>query len=648
MKHLIIGTAGHIDHGKTTLIKAITGRDTDRLKEELKRGISIELGFTYFDLPSKRRAGIIDVPGHEKFIRNMLAGVHGIDIVLFVVAADEGMMPQSREHLEILNLLGLKNGCIVLTKCDKVDEEWKELVKQDVIDEVEHTFLRGCPIIEVSSIEKTGIEELKACIDDIANQLENEKSESLIARLPIDRSFTITGFGTIVTGTLISGIINKNDEYRIYPGDKTVRIRSIQVHETDVEQAAKGQRVALNLAGIKKEEVPRGSMLAPKGCMIPTTLIDIRLQTIDIKTPLPHRTRVRVYINTQEVFGRVHLLDREELSARDECYCQIKLEEPIVAKKGDRFILRLFSPMKTIGGAEIIDANPKKKKRFEDRSIEELEELHQSDFIKVLEVTIREHSDEYPTEDVIAALLSESKKRIYDSAEKLEEEQKITIAMLTQDRYYIHNDYLDQLSKRIESDIATYHQANPLRVGPGKESIRNKYFAQVKPKVGEVLLSLVVDRNDRISFKNEFLQLNDFNIGYTSKQMKIKVTIEESFEKNRMISPRIEEIEFARDVTKSEITEVFNSLIVNGVLKRLPGDVVILTNAFDRMRQGVIDYLKKQGQITVSETRDLLGTNRKTALALLEYLDQSHITSRNGDIRELLRSETDESQYNSN
>lgn len=333
MKHFIIGTAGHIDHGKTTLIRALTGRNTDRLKEEQNRGISIELGFTYFDLPSGKRAGIIDVPGHEKFIKNMLAGVIGIDIVLLVVAADEGIMPQTAEHLAILDLLGINKGIIVITKTDLVEDEWIELIEEDIYEEVESTFLEGSPIVRVSSTHKSGIDELIKLIDEFSDIIEERDTKDM-PRLPVDRAFSISGFGTVVTGTLLSGRLNLGDEVQIFPGNTTSRIRSLQVHDEDAEVAYGGQRVAINLAGVKREEVERGSIIAPINSMKSSMMVDVKVKVLkSADRSIENRTRLHLYIGTREVLCRIALLDKDQVNPGEEAYAQLRLEEEIVSKE---------------------------------------------------------------------------------------------------------------------------------------------------------------------------------------------------------------------------------------------------------------------------------------------------------------------------
>jgi selenocysteine-specific elongation factor SelB len=320
MRNIIIGTAGHIDHGKTTLIKALTGRETDRWEEEKRRGITIDLGFTYFDLPDGSKAGIVDVPGHEKFIKNMLAGVVGMDMVLLVIAADEGIMPQTTEHLNILNLLGVENGIVVLTKCDLAEKEWISLVKEDITESLGSTFLEGAPIVEVSSKTGYGIDKLIEEISKIADKSIKERELNTIARLPIDRVFSMTGFGTVITGTLISGILNKGDEVEIYPVNKLCRIRNIQVHSSDVEKAYAGQRTAINLSNIKKTDIYRGCVIAPVNSMRNTKMLDVKLNLLkDSKRVVINRSRLHFYTGTSEILARVVLLDRDELTPGESC-----------------------------------------------------------------------------------------------------------------------------------------------------------------------------------------------------------------------------------------------------------------------------------------------------------------------------------------
>ncbi|MBF0988004.1 MAG: selenocysteine-specific translation elongation factor, partial [Clostridiales bacterium] len=432
-KNIIVGTAGHIDHGKTTLIRALTGRNTDRLKEEQNRGISIELGFTHFDLTDELRVGIIDVPGHEKFIKNMLSGVCGMDMIILVIAADEGIMAQTKEHLDILNLIGIKNGIIALTKCDLVDKDWIELVKLDIADEVSGTFLEDAKIIEVSSTEKTGIDKLKEEIIRIVDTLP-EKDLNTNSRLYVDRSFSITGFGTVVTGTLISGILNLDDEIWVYPSNKLTKVRNLQVHDNNVNTAYSGQRVAVNLANIKKEDVSKGSVLVPNNTFTESSIIDVKLKTINLPFEITNRTRFHLYLGSSEVLCRAILLENEELESNKEYIVQLRLEEPIISKRNDKFILRLFSPLYTVGGGYIIDSNATKKKRFNSYDIEQIKTLDNCNFKEYIYNYIDRFSDKFYFEKNYYNFLSDSDKNISKLIDELIYENKVISFGNTSDR----------------------------------------------------------------------------------------------------------------------------------------------------------------------------------------------------------------------
>ena len=374
MKNIIIGTAGHIDHGKTTLIKALTGRNTDRWEEEQRRGITIDLGFTYFDLKNGDRVGIIDVPGHERFINNMVAGVVGMDLVMLVVAADEGIMPQTREHMDILGELGIEKSILVLNKCDLVEEDWLELVKEEIKEELEGTFLEQAPIVEVSAATGQGIPELIEVIERLTAEEVVEKDVNTIPRLPIDRVFSLSGFGTIITGTLLAGTISKEDNLQVYPIGKECKIRNIQVHGQDVEKCYAGQRVAINLSNVKKSELRRGCVLAPPNNMKNTMLLDVKLNVLPSSMRvLTNHTRLHLFTGTSEILCRTVLLDKEEIGPGESGFVQLRLEEEIALRRGDKFVVRFYSPMETIGGGIVLEPNPKKKKRFDKDAIEELQ-----------------------------------------------------------------------------------------------------------------------------------------------------------------------------------------------------------------------------------------------------------------------------------
>lgn len=635
MKHIIIGTAGHIDHGKTTLIKAITGRNTDRLKEEQDRGISIELGFTYFDLPSGQRAGIIDVPGHEKFIKSMLAGVIGIDIVLLVVAADEGIMPQTLEHLAILDLLGIKKGFIVLTKCDLVEEEWIELVEEEIREEIKNTFLENSPIIRVSSTKNTGINHVTELVENYALELE-DRDQNDMARLPVDRVFSISGFGTIVTGTLLSGQFKVGEEIQIYPGDKTARIRSLQVHDNDVEIAYGGQRVAANLAGIKKEELHRGSMIAPINAMVETMMLDVKIKLLkSLDRDIENRTRLKLYLGTKEVLCRIVLLDREVLSPGEEAYGQLRLEEEVVAKRGDKFILRFYSPMFTIGGGEILEPNPLKRKRFDEDTIKELEIKEYGDTKDIIESVIEEKSKSFPSIKELSSSNSMLEENLRIEIEQLVKEGKVLIFTLTKELYPIHINYFNLIRSKILEELRNYHEMYPLRTGMSIEEIRSKHLKNAKPKVAEKFIDMLIDGGD-LNQILENIKLKNFEIKYSVEQKKIKEDLVNYLESALFLPPKRQELSQLLQLNKSDFDEVFNSLLNNSELIKISDEIFFLNDIFNVVLGKIKQFINTNGSISIAQCRDLLNTNRKVALGILEYLDQIKVTKRDEEKRTLI------------
>ncbi len=636
MKHIIIGTAGHIDHGKTTLIKAITGRNTDRLKEEQQRGISIELGFTYFDLPSGLRAGIIDVPGHEKFIKNMLAGVIGIDIVILVVAADEGIMPQTLEHLYILDLIGIKKGFVVITKSDLVEKEWLEMVEEEVREEIQGTFLENSPIISASSTNKAGIDNIINLVDKYASELD-EKDIDDMPRLSVDRVFSISGFGTVVTGTLLSGKLEVGDEVQVFPGQNKARIRTLQVHDKDAPIAYGGQRVAINLAGLKKEDIDRGDTIAPVDSMKDTMMLDVRVKLLkNIDRIIENRTRLKLYIGTKEVLCRIILLDKDEISPGEEAYAQLRLEEEVVAKRGDKFILRFYSPMYTIGGGEILEPNPKKKKRFDDNALKELEIKEMGSSTDIIENIIEEKSKDFPTIKEIAVATAMLEENLKNEVNKLIQEEKVISIALTKDLHIIHINYFNKIKDMIIDELNNYHKKYPLRAGMPKEEIRSKFLKNAKPKVAELFLDRLMNLGYlKQNMENVFI--SGFEVKFDSNQIKIKEEILRAFGENPYQPPKKEELESIINSKKDEIEEVFISLLNNGNIVKLSEEVYLLKESYDLALDKLKEFFKDNSSISIGEYRDLLNTNRKVALTILEYFDQLKITKREKDTRVLIR-----------
>lgn len=637
MKHVIIGTAGHIDHGKTTLIRALTGRNTDRLEEEQKRGISIDLGFTYFDLPSGLRAGIIDVPGHEKFIKNMLAGVVGIDIVLLVIAADEGVMPQTVEHLNILQLIGLQRGLVVLTKVDMVEKDWLYLVEEDVRYALKGTFLEKSAVLPMSSVSKEGMEDVIAEIERLASTLEDQKSNRM-PRLPIDRVFTIKGFGTVVTGTLLSGELRVDDEVEIYPVLKKTKIRSIQVHDQSETVAFGGQRVAINLPNIKKEDIHRGDVVAPVGSMIPTMMLDAVFTLLKDTIPtLENRTRVRIYIGSKEVLARMILLDQEEVKAGEQALVQFRMEEEIVASQGDRFIVRFYSPMFTIGGGEVIDANPKKRKRFDTDSITALWERLNSDEITKIESIIHEEMRYGISLKELSLRLSMETQQVLYSLQLLTEEDKIITFNVKSELVAIHREAMRDISKLILTCIMNFHEKNPYREGMPKEEVLHRFFKDKKSGIGDQILNTMISEKT-IVVNNGVVRSFDFSPKVEqedSRKIKLFQLMDSSGFDLMKQNDLLEKLASNKKDEMKQWKDYLIAMIRSGEALKIGDDLIISKSLLEEAQNRLTQFLKKNQKITLAEYRDLLETSRRPAMSILDHFDEKKITVRDGDYRVL-------------
>ncbi|OSB10171.1 selenocysteine-specific translation elongation factor [Paraclostridium bifermentans] len=619
MKNVIIGTAGHIDHGKTTLIKALTGRETDTLAEEKKRGISINLGFTYFDLPSNKRAGIVDVPGHEKFIKNMLAGASGLDMVLLVVAADEGVMPQTVEHMDILTFLNIKKGMIVLTKSDTVEEDFRELVKEDIREKVNGTFLEDAEIIEVDSISKKGLDNLINKIDKMTDEIEDKNLETP-ARLNIDRVFSIKGFGTVVTGTLIEGKISIDDDLVIYPKELKTKIRSIQVHGEAVETAYAGQRTAINISNVKVEEINRGDVLASPHSLEEAMMLDVRLSVVKhTDAGLKHWDRLRLYHGTREILCRAVPLEVEEIMPGESGLVQLRLEESIVAKKGDKFVVRRYSPMETIGGGIVIDTNPRKHKRFDTNIIEALKIKEKGELSDILEAYLKNNSRNYPNIKEIMSYSGESEDNIKKSLEKLIGQDKVICI----NNMYMHKNQYNSLKEKAESELQAYHKKFRLREGMLKEEVRSKVESKFKTRDFDVLLDLFIN-DELIKVNGNFVSLKKFNVVFNEKQIKIKNEIEKILN-----NAGLNNIYAIEDITnnKKGYEEVLESLIGNTVV-RIEDSYLMSLKVYNDAKEKLIKYLEENKEITLGDYRDLVNSSRKNCMIILEDFDRNKITKR--------------------
>ena len=629
MKNIIIGTAGHIDHGKTTLIKALTGRNTDRWEEEQRRGITIDLGFTYFDLPGGDRAGIIDVPGHEKFINNMVAGVVGMDLVLLVIAADEGIMPQTREHVDILHLLGIEKSIIVLNKCDLVDEEWLELVEDEVREELEGTFLENAPVAKVSAATGEGLEELIGLIQQMTGDDLETKDIHTIPRLPVARVFTLSGFGTIITGTLVSGTITKDDTLEMYPVGKECKIRSIQVHGEDKDVCYAGQRVAINLSNVKKKEIFRGCVLAPKNSMKNTDLLDVKLNVLDSSMRvLTNHTRLHFFTGTSEVLCRAVLLDKEEIGPGESGYVQLRLEEEVAVRRGDKFVVRFYSPMETIGGGVVLEPNPGIKKRFHQEVIDELKRKESGSVADVIELHIKEHGKTLVTLAELASLTALSADEIKEAAQELREQGLIHTFELKKDTWLWHADSKRAAQQEILEALTAYETKYPYRYGMKKAEVQGIYFQKIKPNLFDKVIELL-EEEGCVKREGEFLCTPEFEVRKDGTYEKVSAVLLNTFEKARFDFVRYSEIELP-GVDRGTGDDILNILLVEGAVVKVTDDMYTLKSYMEEARQVICEKLAEDPVITIAQVRDIFGTSRKSAKPILEYMDGLKVTKKTG------------------
>ena len=623
--NVIIGTAGHIDHGKTTLIKALSGIETDTTQEEKDRGMSINLGFAYFDLPSGKRCGVVDVPGHEKFIKNMLAGVSGINLVLLLVDSREGIMPQTKEHIDILTLLGIENYIIVMTKIDLVEEEYRELVKEDIREFIAGTVLENSPIIEVDSISKKGLDILLETIDKKTEDIEAKNIEKN-ARLNIDRSFQVKGFGTVVTGTLTEGVVNVGDELVIYPKGIKTKVRNIQVHSKDVEKAYAGQRTAINLANIKFDDVKRGDTLATADSLTKTYMLDSEIKLInDERANLELWDRVRVYIGTEEVMARVVPLGTDLLKAGESSFAQLRLEDEIAVKNYDKFIIRTYSPMITIGGGVILDASPKKHSRFNEEILEKLKVQLEGNTSDLIANYILSHNNYLVSKDSIVKDLQLPEEEVVESIAQLVETATVYETKLG----YIHKKKYEEVLEKLKKLLVEYHNRFKLKVGIPKIEVLSKFKLSQKETLE--LLDLFIANNE-IRLEGNLVAEKDFVVNYDKKQLAEKERIEEALLEGGFTPPTI------KDLTNGEKpkVEILESLIDNTIV-RLDADLVLHANVLKEAIQKVEDHFSANEQMGLAEFRDMTGSSRKYSMAILEYIDKLGITRRVENYRVLAK-----------
>jgi len=631
MKHIVIGTAGHIDHGKTSLVKALTGIDTDRLKEEKERGITIELGFAHLDLAGGRM-GIVDVPGHERFVKNMLAGAAGIDLVMLIVAADEGVMPQTREHLAICRLLGVKTGLVALTKKDLVDPEWLDLVRQDVGEFVRGTFLEGRPVIPVSSATGEGLDELRAALQQ-AVEGAAEKSSRGIFRLPVDRVFTIKGFGVVVTGTLFSGSIRAGERVEAFPRGLEARVRGLEVHGAQVEEAPAGLRTAVNLQGVEKREILRGDVLGRPGELKPTYMLDVHLQHLpDAPRPLRTRGRVRFHAGTAEVMGRVALIGKDALEPGESAFAQLRLEAPVALLPRDRFVIRSYSPVVTIGGGEVLDVTPRKHRRLRASSQELLEGLREGNESERLRILLREAGPEGADVRGLTGRLTLTPEEIRAGIQAQAKAGALRV-IDPEAGLALTAEHFAGVQGAIEGFLAAYHKANPLRPGAPREEVRGKAGGATERVFDAALAGLV--SGGKVREESALLRLASHKVQVGEELGKLKERIEGVFRAAGFQPPSLEEAMAAAGAGANAGRQALQVLVNEGVLVRMKEGLVFHRANLQEAQARLEGHLRGKKEITAAEFRDLLGITRKHAIPLLEYFDTARVTLRVGDKRVL-------------
>jgi selenocysteine-specific elongation factor len=632
MKNFIIGTAGHIDHGKTELIKALTGIDTDRLKEEKERGISIELGFADIELPGGITAGVVDVPGHEHFVKNMLAGATGFDLVLLVVAADDAVMPQTTEHLAIVDLLGVEEGVVVITKSDLVDEDMLELVKEDVAEAVAGTVLEGAEIVVTSSRTGQGLDELRETIRKAAGRVGIRNAQGPF-RLPVDRVFTLKGIGTVITGTLWEGSVADGDEALIQPSGRKVRVRNIQVHGEDVERAYAGQRVALNLPGISTEQIERGDVIGTPGYLHPTLMLDGLLHLIESSPrSLKNRTRVRFHHGTREVMARVVLLGgREELPPGESSYVQFRLERPVIALYKDRYILRSYSPITTIGGGQVLDSHPRKHRHHQAAILENLEKREKGIPKELILLVVEERGLPLSRRELLS--WTEMGEAELGSAldELLSQAGMVEIAG-DGEPMYVTPSILSSLQERMTSLTAELHDANPLKPGIEKEALRQRLDAGLGMDVFEALLRSAVS-SGKLEVDTGKVRLAGKGRSLSQEESASKDELLQAIRDGKYSPPLFKEMLEITGLDKNKLRDILGILLEEGEIEQLNPDYFLARGRIAEAEERIRSHLSSRGTLEVSDVRDMLGASRKYAIPLLEYMDRKRVTRRDGDHR---------------
>ncbi len=636
---VIMGTAGHIDHGKTTLVKALTGIDCDRLAEEKKRGITIELGFAFMDLPEGSRLGIIDVPGHERFVKNMVAGAAGIDFVTLVIAADEGVMPQTREHLDICALLGVTTGVVALTKRDMVDPEWLAMVTEDVRAELAGTFLADAPIFPVSAHTGEGLAELRAALAGLAEGFAPRRRSDL-ARLPIDRVFTLRGHGTVVTGTLIAGTFRVGDDVRLFPSEKRSKIRGLQSHGETVEASPAGRRTAVNLTGLEVEDIERGEVLALPGTLFPDLSWEVELSCLaSAPRGIKHRTEVHFHHGTREILARVHLLDRDKLEPGQTAICQIRFPEPMAGVYGDRVVVRSGAPLRTVAGGRVLSPMHRKVRRFDEAADAVLSELAAGEGAGLLETQLRRAGAEGLGFARLMTLTDLESKALDKALAALCD--KGAAALVDREggegRHFVHGTAVAGLADSLTDFVAAFHGREPLKLGISRSELASTWGRALSPK----LFHFVVERQLRagkLATEQDVLRLPGHKVSLASDQAALRATLLAAYRQGGLTPPNVKDILEPLSLTFKEAQPVYKVLQDEGLIVKAQEGMYFCAEAVRGLIEKVRAYYAAGAtDMGPAEFRELTGLSRKFLIALLEYLDKEKVTVRVGDKRQLRR-----------
>jgi len=623
MRYVILGTAGHIDHGKSSLVKALTGIDPDRLKEEKERGITIDLGFADLSYPDGLTVGIVDVPGHERLVKNMLAGAGGIDLVLLVIAADEGVMPQTREHLHICNLLKIKSGIIAITKADLVEKDWLDLVEDEVRKFVKGTFLEGATIVPVSSRTMVNIDLLKEKIRETALNVDPKPTKGLF-RLPIDRVFTLKGFGTVVTGTAISGSISLDEDVDVLPSNISSKVRGLHSHGKPITTAYAGQRVAINLQGVDKEDLNRGDAVVVPGRLTPTKKIDATVELLADAPVLKSKTLVHLHLGTSETTARIILFGSNELKAGESCYGQFRLRDPIIAMAGDRYIIRRFSPVDTIGGGEVLD--PLSYRRTYKEGLEDLVTFEKGTLSEKIAVKVKRSGIHGITVLIIEGWIKAEIPSIKEAIREL----KGKGILIQVDDMLIHKTAFDSFREKTKKLLDDFHKKNPLKPGMLKEELRAKLA--LEPRLFSHLVSSLKD----IVLDKELVRLSVFKAALSGGDETVQTRLLDLLEKAGFQPPTKEELSQSLKIDQKRFADILKLMSKEGSLIRINESVYLTSSTYKQMIENLRSFFSSKPDMTVAEFRDVLQTSRKYALPFLEYLDSNKITMRVGDVRKLL------------